>query len=234
MVATSIRLYVSALPTPRMGFTLSEGQSHYLATVMRLAEGDSVRVFNGQQGEWRAIVTKISRKAVSLEVQEQTRVPVPEPDAWLCFALLKRQKTDLAVEKATELGVSVIQPVITARTNADHVNLARLQAIAIEAAEQCERLHVPQILAPKKLSELLANWPQRPLFVADERRTAPLLGPAIGPCALLIGPEGGFTDHELEDIARRPMIQPVSLGQRILRAETAAIAGLTLLLAAQP
>lgn len=201
---------------------------------MRLAEGDHVRVFNGQQGEWRGVVTKNSRKAVLLELQEQTRAPAPEPDAWLCFALLKRQRTDMAVEKATELGVSVIQPVITARTQADHVNLERLQAIAIEAAEQCERLHVPEIRPPQKLSSLLENWPQRRLFVADERRTAPLLGPEAGPSALLIGPEGGFTDHELEDIARRPMIQRVSLGQRILRAETAAIAGLTLLLAAQP
>ena len=234
MVDTSIRLYVPASLSPDTAFAVSEGQSHYLANVMRLSAGDRLRVFNGQHGEWRAAVTKISRKAVELVVQEQTRLPAPEPDAWLCFALLKRQKTDMVVEKATELGVSVIQPIITARTQADHVNLERLQAITIEAAEQCERLYVPEIRAPKKLADLLANWPERPLFMADERRTAALLGPAHGPSALMIGPEGGFTDRELEDIARRPIIKRVSLGQRILRAETAAIAGLTLLLAAQP
>ncbi|MDD2704393.1 MAG: RsmE family RNA methyltransferase, partial [Acidocella sp.] len=185
-------------------------------------------------GEWRAHVTKLSRKSVTLRVGEQTRPAAPEPDAWLCFALLKRQKTDMVVEKATELGVSVIQPIITARTQADHVNLDRLRAIAIEAAEQCERLQVPEIRAPLQLGKLMADWPARPLFIADERRTAALLGPAAGPSALMVGPEGGFTDAELEAIGRQPLVTRVSLGRRILRAETAAIAGLTLLLAAQP
>lgn len=235
MSDTSIRLYVPELPAPETEFAVPEGQVHYLATVMRLAEGDTLRVFNGLAGEWRAQITKISRKAAMLKMQVQTRPAAPEPDAWLCFALLKRQKTDMVVEKATELGVSVIQPIITARTNADHVNLERLRAIAIEAAEQCERLHVPEIRTPKKLSELLNNWPQRQLYIADERRTSALLGPAEAMSALMIGPEGGFTDKELEDIARQvPSVARVSLGSRILRAETAAIAGLALLLAAQP
>jgi 16S rRNA (uracil1498-N3)-methyltransferase len=169
-----------------------------------------------------------------LTVRHQTRAPEPEPDCWLCFALLKRQKTDLVVEKATELGASVIQPVITARTQADHVNLERLRAIAVEAAEQCERLVVPEIRAPLPLHKLMASWPQRRLYVADERRTAPVLAPAPGaaqPSALLVGPEGGFTDAELEGIATAPIVSRVSLGRRILRAETAAIAGLALLLA---
>ena len=235
MVDTSIRLYVPDLPAPGTEFALPDGQAHYLANVMRLAEGDTIRVFNGVAGEWRASVAKISRKAAMLTAQVQTRPSAPEPDAWLCFALLKRQKTDLVVEKATELGVSVIQPIITARTNADHVNLERLRAIAIEAAEQCERLHVPEIRAPRKLGELLRGWPDRRLFIADERRTSSLLGPMAEPGALMIGPEGGFTDRELEDIAQQvPLAMRVSLGNRILRAETAAIAGLTLLLAAQP
>ncbi|GAN82099.1 ribosomal RNA 16S methyltransferase RsmE [Acidocella aminolytica 101 = DSM 11237] len=234
MADTSIRLYVPDLPTPGEAFAVSDGQAHYLANVMRLAEGDSLRVFNGMAGEWRAAVRKISRKAAVLEALTQTRPPAPEPDAWLCFALLKRQKTDMVVEKATELGVSVIQPIITARTNADHVNLGRLHAIATEAAEQCERLHVPEIRAPLPVMKLMADWPARPLFVADERRTAALLGPATGPTALMIGPEGGFTDQELEAIARTPIITRVSLGRRILRAETAAIAGLALHLAALP
>ena len=234
MADTSIRLYISVLPVPGQIFSLPEGQAHYLANVMRLGEGDTIRIFNGQAGEWRAGVTKISRKAATLEALAQTRPPAPEPDAWLCFALLKRQKTDMVVEKATELGVSVIQPIITARTNADHVNLERLRTIAIEAAEQCERLHVPEIREPVQVVKLVADWPARPLYVADERRTANLLGPATGPSALMIGPEGGFTDLELEAIARTPLITRVSLGRRILRAETAAIAGLALLLAASP
>jgi len=234
MSAASIRLYVPGPLAAGAELVLSEAQSHYLANVMRAGPGDSLRVFDGASGEWRARVTKVSRKAVALTLTAQTRPQAPEPDAWLCFALLKRAKTDMVVEKATELGVSVIQPVITARTNADHVNLDRLRAIAIEAAEQCERLAVPEIRPPLALPKLIAQWPARPLFVADERRTSALLGPAAEPSALLIGPEGGFTEAELEAIARTPQVSRVSLGARILRAETAAIAGLALLLAAQP
>ena len=234
MSAASIRLYVPGPLAAGVELALSEAQSHYLANVMRAGPGDSLRVFDGASGEWRASVAKVSRKAVVLTLTAQTRPQAPEPDAWLCFALLKRAKTDMVVEKATELGVSVIQPVITARTNADHVNLDRLRAIAIEAAEQCERLAVPEIRPPVALPKLIAHWPARPLFVADERRTSALLGPAAEPSALLIGPEGGFTEAELEAIARTPQVSRVSLGARILRAETAAIAGLALLLAAQP
>ncbi len=234
MSVASIRLYVPGPLAAGADVALSEAQSHYLANVMRAALGDALRVFDGVSGEWRAAVTKISRKSVTLTLVEQTRPQTPEPDAWLCFALLKRAKTDMVVEKATELGVSVIQPIITARTNADHVNLERLRAIAIEAAEQCERLAVPEIRPPLPLCKLMAQWPDRPLYVADERRTATLLGPAPGPSALMVGPEGGFTDAELEAIGRTPQVMRVSLGARILRAETAAIAGLALLLAAQP
>ena len=234
MSVASIRLYVPGPLAAGADLALSEAQSHYLANVMRAALGDALRVFDGVSGEWRAAVTKISRKSVTLTLVEQTRPQAPEPDAWLCFALLKRAKTDMVVEKATELGVSVIQPIITARTNADHVNLERLRSIAIEAAEQCERLAVPEIRQPLPLAKLMAQWPDRPLYVADERRTATLLGPAPGPSALMVGPEGGFTDTELEAIGRAPQVTRVSLGARILRAETAAIAGLALLLAAQP
>ncbi|HUM08612.1 MAG TPA: 16S rRNA (uracil(1498)-N(3))-methyltransferase [Acidocella sp.] len=234
MSVASIRLYVPGPLAAGADLALSEAQSHYLANVMRAALGDALRVFDGVSGEWRAAVTKISRKSVTLTLVEQTRPQAPEPDAWLCFALLKRAKTDMVVEKATELGVSVIQPIITARTNADHVNLERLRSIAIEAAEQCERLAVPEIRQPLPLAKLMAQWPDRPLYVADERRTSALLGPAPGPSALMVGPEGGFTDTELEAIGRAPQVTRVSLGARILRAETAAIAGLALLLAARP
>ncbi len=234
MSAASIRLFVPPPLAPGAEIALDEAQSHYLANVMRAALGGELRVFDGVSGEWRAKVTNISRKSVKLTLLLQTRANAPEPDAWLCFALLKRAKTDLVVEKATELGVAAIQPIITARTQADHVNLSRLQAIAIEAAEQCERLTVPEIRNPLPLATLMANWRDRALFIADERRTGKLLGPMTGPCALMTGPEGGFTAPELEAIAATPQLTRVSLGARILRAETAAIAGLALLLAAQP
>jgi 16S rRNA (uracil1498-N3)-methyltransferase len=237
MRATAIRLFVETPLSPGAAIGLGEAQSHYLAQVMRLGEGDILCVFDGVHGEWRARVAQVARKSVVLEVLAQTRPPEREPDCWLCFALLKRQKTDLVVEKATELGASVIQPILTARTQADHVNLDRLRAIAIEAAEQCERLVVPEIRAPLPLVRLLADWPQRRLYVADERRTAAVLHPepdAALPSALLIGPEGGFTDAELDGIAGNPLVTRVSLGRRILRAETAAIAGLALLLSSDP
>ncbi len=234
MTATSIRLFVETPVEPGGTVTLAEAQSHYLANVMRLGVGSTVLLFDGVNGEFEAAVAAISRKQVTLEVRGQTRAPAPEPDCWLCFALLKRNKTDLVVEKATELGVSLIQPVITARTLADHVNLGRLGAIAIEAAEQCERLTVPEIRPPVTLTRLMQTWPPRKLFVADERRTAAVLGPGAGPGALLTGPEGGFTTAELDGLAANPLVTRVSLGRRILRAETAAIAGLALLLAGQP
>jgi 16S rRNA (uracil1498-N3)-methyltransferase len=235
MSLTSIRLFVTDDLQIGMPAAISESQTHYLANVMRLTAGDELRLFNGRDGEWRARIANLSRKAVTLEPLAMTRAQAAEPDCWLCFALLKRQKTDLVVEKATELGVSVIQPVITARTQADHVNLSRLRAIAIEAAEQCERLAVPEIRDPVPLHRLIADWPAgRALNMADERRTAGLIQPASGPSALLVGPEGGFTGAEVDAIGSNPLVTRVSLGARILRAETAAIAGLALLLAAGP
>jgi 16S rRNA (uracil1498-N3)-methyltransferase len=235
MNAQSIRLFVTEALAAGAALAGSEAQAHYLAHVMRRKPGDEVVLFNGRDGEWRVRIDALSRKAVRFAPQVQLRPQVPEPDCWLCFALLKRQKTDLVVEKATELGVSVIQPVLTARTQADHVNLDRLRAIAIEAAEQCERLAVPEIRPPVSLAVLLGKFPaDRGLFMADERRTAKLAGTALAPAALLVGPEGGFTEAEVEGIASHPFVTRVSLGARILRAETAAIAGLTLLLARSP
>jgi 16S rRNA (uracil1498-N3)-methyltransferase len=237
MSATSIRLFVKTPLQAGNSLSVDDAQAHYLANVMRLGMGDTLRLFNCADGEWLAEVIFLSRKTVNLEVRHQTRAPEQEPDCWLCFALLKRQKTDLVVEKATELGVSIIQPIITARTQADHVNLERLRAIATEAAEQCERLIVPEIRAPVSLARLMESWPERRLYIADERRTAPVLNPGPGarePHALMIGPEGGFTGGELEGIARAPLVTRVSLGRRILRAETAAIAGLALLLSSDP
>jgi 16S rRNA (uracil1498-N3)-methyltransferase len=235
MSTPSIRLFVTSPLRHGLAAQGSDTQAHYLANVMRRATGDEVLLFNGSDGEWRACITELMRKKAVFEPIAQTRKQAPEPDAWLCFALLKRTKTDLVVEKATELGVARIQPVITARTQADHVNLERLRAIAIEAAEQCERLAMPEILPPKTLAHLIADWPAgRALFIADERRTAPLLRQTSAPCALLIGPEGGFTDAELVSIGAHHHVTRVSLGSHILRAETAAIAGLALLIATGP
>jgi 16S rRNA (uracil1498-N3)-methyltransferase len=235
MTDTSIRLFVEAPLAAGTPLPAGDAAAHYLANVMRVLPGDTIRVFNGRDGEWRARVAAITRKAATLVPETLTRPQEPEPDCWLCFALLKRQKTDLVVEKATELGVSVIQPVITARTQADHVNLDRLRAIAAEAAEQCERLAVPDVREPIKFSALLAGWPAgRQLYLADERRTAKLLRPTAAPAALMVGPEGGFTEMEIDAIAAHPPVIRVSLGHRILRAETAAIAGLALLLATEP
>ncbi len=237
----SIRLFVTAPLQAGQELAASEAQSHYLANVMRRAVGDTIKLFNGKDGEWAARIAAISRKAVRLEPLTQTRLQETDPDCWLCFALLKRQKIDMVVEKATELGASVLQPIITERTQSSQVNLERLRAIAIEAAEQCERLMVPEIREPVRLSALLSAWPsERQLFIADERRNGIGLSPpadALQPIALMTGPEGGWTSRELDGIGAHPLVSRfmrVSLGARILRAETAAIAGLALLLAQEP
>jgi 16S rRNA (uracil1498-N3)-methyltransferase len=235
MSGSSIRLFVQGALVPGVGVPGSDSQAHYLANVMRRSVGDKVILFNGRDGEWAARIVALSRKAVAFEPESLRRAQAPEPDCWLCFALLKRNKTDMVVEKATELGVSRIQPVVTARTQADHVNLDRLRAIAAEAAEQCERLAVPDIMPPMPLPALLNAWPAgRPLFMADERRTAKVARFSSGPASLLVGPEGGFTEAEVAAIRANPYVTIVSLGARILRAETAAIAGLALLLASDP
>jgi 16S rRNA (uracil1498-N3)-methyltransferase len=231
----SIRLFVEGALAASAELAGAEAQAHYLASVMRRSVGDTVKLFNGRDGEWQARIAALSRRQVTFAPEAKLRPQTPEPDCWLCFALLKRNKTDLVVEKATELGVSRIQPVITARTQADHVNLDRLRAIAIEAAEQCERLAVPDIAHPLTLPALLAALPPgRRLFMADERRDARVARFTSDPAALLIGPEGGFTDAEVAAIGANQNVTRVSLGARILRAETAAIAGLALLLACDP
>jgi 16S rRNA (uracil1498-N3)-methyltransferase len=228
----SIRLY---LDTPVAAGTTVEAtlaQSHYLCTVMRRARGESVRVFNGRDGEFSARIAAIRRDRASLVVEHRLRPPTSEPDLWLIFALLKRDATDLVVQKATELGASALFPVITERTNSHRVNEARLAAIAIEAAEQCERLTVPMLHAPRPLSAVLGEWgPDRRLFVAAERGGVPI-SRASGPAGLLVGPEGGFAPAELDAVRVHPFVTAVSLGPRILRAETACIVGLALLQAA--
>jgi 16S rRNA (uracil1498-N3)-methyltransferase len=210
--------------------TTTVAQAHYLANVMRCAVGETVRAFNGSDGEWEARIRTLRRDRVLLQAERQVRPQAPEPDLWLLFAPLKRDATDLVVQKATELGAAAILPVLTERTNTARMNPARLTTIAIEAAEQCERLTLPRIETPRKLSAILADWPDgRPLVAAMERSTAPKVRAARGPAALLVGPEGGFTQAELDALHRHPFVVAASLGPLILRAETAVIVGLALL-----
>ena len=225
------RLYVPEPYAPGQSLALSEGQSHYLAHVMRGREGDSVAVFNGQDGEWRATITHVAKKSVTIQLQECTAAHKASPDLWLAFAPIKN-KTDLVVEKAVELGVSALQVVYTRHAVVKSINRDKLLAHAIEAAEQCERHDVPTLEEHKDLSYLLAVWPKdRTLLFADESGSGAdlkTLLPALprGKYGLLIGPEGGFSADERQLLGLMPHVKAFSLGPRILRADTAAVAAL--------
>ena len=229
--------------------TLGRDATHYLRDVLRQKVGAEVSVFNARDGEWSAVLARTARNDADIEIRGRLRAPAPEPDLWLLFALLKRTRTDLVVEKATELGVARILPVITARTQAARVNTERLQSIAREAAEQCERLSVPDVAEPQSLAHVLERWPpSRRLVVADEAGGGRPIAEALAEAradrapddgvshgnpmvtwALLIGPEGGFDSAELDRLRKLPFVTPVALGPRILRAETAALAALACL-----
>jgi 16S rRNA (uracil1498-N3)-methyltransferase len=216
-----------------MSLTLEGPPANYLANVLRLGTGAQVKLFDGRTGEWLAEITVAGRKRVSLTVLRRLRDREAVPDLWLLFAPIKRGRIDWLVEKVTELGAARLVPVITQRTVVDRLNLDRLRAHAIEAAEQCERTALPELAEPVKLAALLRDWPQdRTLYFADEAGGAPLLAALKpGPAALLIGPEGGFTDEERAQVRVLPQARPVSLGPRILRADTAALAALSLWMA---
>lgn len=227
-----IRLFTPHDLAAGAALDLDEGQSRYLAAVMRLAVGDELLVFNGRDGEWRARVASVGKRAVALEAVAQERPQATGPDLDLVIALVKRARLETIVEKAAELGARRVRPVITERTNADHTRVDRLQAIATEASEQTGRLDVPRVLEPVKLEKLIAGWEAgRRLLFCDEAGDAKPVLAALGeggPWAILIGPEGGFSPREREILRALPYATPATLGPRILRADTAAISALTL------
>jgi 16S rRNA (uracil1498-N3)-methyltransferase len=206
----------------------------YLGAVLRLGPGDRVKLFDDRTGEWVADIVEAGKKRCTLAVTEHLRPREPVPDLWLLFAPIKRGRIDWLVEKATELGIARLVPAITQRTVVDRLNLDRLRAHAIEAAEQCERTALPELAEPAKLPTLLKHWPAgRTLYFADEAGGGASLADARpGPAAILVGPEGGFTDEERAAIAAVPDARPISLGPRILRADTAAIASISVWMAA--
>ena len=213
---------------------LGAGPAHKLRAVLRAKLGDELRLFNGRDGEWRARLCELGKNIALAECIEQTRAPRPEPGPWLAFAPLKKDRLDMVVEKAVELGVERLIPVFTARTENRRLKQERLVQQTIDAAEQCERLTVPEISEPLALDKLATIWPgDRTLMVAAERRNAPPLATQLetidGPVGLLIGPEGGFETRELDGLLKLPISIAIHLGPRILRAETAAIAALAVI-----
>lgn len=223
------RLFVTERLAKGAMVAIHGSQAHYLNKVMRVAPGDAVVLCDDLTGEWSARVALAGKREVSLEVAERLRPRGEVPDFWLCPALLKKDRFDLVLEKASELGVRRIAPVLTRRCVADKLNPERARAILIEAAEQCARTALPQLAEPVKLEALLRDWPaERRLFFADEAGGEPAVtafAARAGPAALLIGPEGGFDDSERAAIRAHPRSVAISLGPRILRGETAAIAG---------
>lgn len=232
MTETKVRLYVDCPLAAGQGVALSEAQANYLFAVMRLPLGASLLVFNGQDGEWRTVVAQAGKRAGRLVCLEQTRPKTSPPDLWLIFAPVRKERTQFIVEKAVELGAARLVPVQTRFTNAERLRLDKARAHAIEAAEQCGATSVPQVDEVQPLDRLLAKWPAgRRILWADESLTATattLQGLPPGPWAILIGPEGGFSDAERQALRARPEVVPISLGPRILRAETAVVAALTL------
>ncbi len=233
-----IRLYIDDNIETEQIITLNEKQSHYLVKVMRLNISDLVLLFNGRDGEWVSEIKSFEKKSVVLKLVKCIRIQEEQTNLWLAFAPIKRGRIDLIAEKATELGVSRLIPVITAHTQTTKVNTARLRANANEAAEQCNRLTVPEIIEPISLKNFLSSWPLvRRLLVADETGGgAPILD-IIGRSGrkentaytLLVGPEGGFSSEELDELSKLPFVTKIDLGPRVLRAETAVVAAISVI-----
>jgi len=236
------RLFVPGPLAEGVQFEIDGAQGHYLARVMRVGAGDGLVLCDDATGEWAARVVDAGKRAVLVEVAARLRPRENVPDLWLCAALLKKDRFDMVLEKATELGAARIQPVLTRRCVADKLNLERARQITVEAAEQCARTALPELCEVVKLEAMLRDWPAgRCLFFADEQGGAPAASAfaaaaaasiaAGAPAALLIGPEGGFDDAERAAIRAHPAAQAITLGPRILRGETAAIAATALWMA---
>lgn len=230
---SQIRLYVDHPLGPGQSVPVSRDQAHYLSGVMRRGPGDEVFVFNGTDGEWRTEIAEIGKRGGVLLAQDQTAPQRRPPDLWLMFAPIKKARTDFIVEKAAELGAARICPLQTQFTNAERIRRDRLQAHAVEAAEQCGGTYVPEVADLARLDKLLTDWPaDRQLLFCDEAKVGepPTALAALrkGPWAILIGPEGGFSPEERNRLHALPQAHAVSLGPRILRADTAAVAALTL------
>jgi 16S rRNA (uracil1498-N3)-methyltransferase len=234
MCSRSPRLFVDAALAPGVEILCAPSQANYLLNALRNKAGDSVRLFNGRDGEWSAEIASARRNACLLRAIAQVRTQTRPQDIHYLFAPLKHARLDYMMQKATELGASVLRPVMTARTVTERVNLTRIRANAIEAAEQCGLLGAPEVEEPAKLQNVMATWPQeRALIFADEGADlspplATLAGVKRGPLAVLIGPEGGFSDDERRLLRSQPFVHALSLGPRIMRADTAAIAALAL------
>ena len=231
-----VRLYVEADLAHATEFAASGARAHYLINVMRLKPGDRLLLFNGRDGEWWGHVEATHQAGFTLIVDEQTKEQAAGPDLWLVFAPLRRARLAYLAEKATELGVAALCPVITRHSTVRKLKTARLRANAIEAAEQSDRLTVPEIHEPVKLEALLGGWPadRRILFCDESGEGEPAAG-ALGsrpgeaePWAVLVGPEGGFTAEEAARLRALPFVTPIGLGPRLLRAETAVLAALSL------
>jgi 16S rRNA (uracil1498-N3)-methyltransferase len=231
---TSERLFVDAPLEPGARVSLGEDPAHYLVTVLRLPAGARVLVFNGRDGEWQAELTDIKKRSAVLAVEHQTRPQIDGPDIDHVFAPLKRSRLDYMVQKAVEMGVARLRPVLTQRTIAERVNLDRMRANVIEAAEQCGVLRLPEVTEPVAFDKMLAAWdPSRRLIFCDEAAAVKNPLEALGaiapqPLALLIGPEGGFDGKERAALLAKPYVTAISLGPRIMRADTAAVAALAL------
>ncbi|MDX2028736.1 MAG: 16S rRNA (uracil(1498)-N(3))-methyltransferase [Alphaproteobacteria bacterium] len=229
------RLFVEGALGAGQSTSVSPDQAHYLQNVMRMQAGDALRLFNGRDGEWLASIAAVSKRSVDIKLEKQLRPQQAAPDLSLCCAPIKKAHFDYMIEKATELGVSVLQPILTSRTQIREVNTERGRGIAIEAAEQSDRLDIPEIYKPLTLAELAAQWPgsRIPIICAEwgealpaQKALASLSGKSQ--VAIFTGPEGGFTAEELEALRKLPQAVFIRLGPRILRADTAAIAALSL------